>query len=210
VFGWFRKYVRKIGILGVEIEFHPPTEAADPAASPGPPKSSESPIAPATLEAEAQTRLNSPSAVNRPADPVAERGCSLRRSVPMFDDWPADCHAIFEHLRRLLCQHGADFYPVGVARQVRVGWPSPHGGDRNQVLALLNWFADGSVELKLRVGRDSGLIGPGRPFEPSLDAERSNSERDYGRIRLTSAEFPAGMADWIAQAFRFAREYYRR
>ena len=43
MFGWFRKYVRKIGVFGVEVEFHPPTEAAPspaaltPAAPPGPP-----------------------------------------------------------------------------------------------------------------------------------------------------------------------------
>lgn len=26
VFGWFRKYIRKIGVFGVEVEFHPPTD----------------------------------------------------------------------------------------------------------------------------------------------------------------------------------------
>jgi hypothetical protein len=26
MFGWFRKYIRKIGIFGVEVEFHPPTD----------------------------------------------------------------------------------------------------------------------------------------------------------------------------------------
>jgi len=39
MFGWFRKYVRKIGIFGVEVEFHPPTETtvtATPAATPRP------------------------------------------------------------------------------------------------------------------------------------------------------------------------------
>lgn len=25
MFGWFRKYIRKIGIFGVEVEFHPPS-----------------------------------------------------------------------------------------------------------------------------------------------------------------------------------------
>ena len=26
MFGWFRRYIRKIGIFGIEVEFHPPTE----------------------------------------------------------------------------------------------------------------------------------------------------------------------------------------
>src|SRR5205823_1747499 len=99
----------------------------------------------------------------RPVSSAAERRRPARKGVLIFDDWPANCLAIVEQLRPLLCQHGADFYPVAVVHQVRVGWPAPHGGDRNQVLALVNWFADGSVELKLRVGRNSGLIGPGRP-----------------------------------------------
>ena len=34
MFEWFRKYVRKIGIFGVEVEFHPPTaNVAPPEAS---------------------------------------------------------------------------------------------------------------------------------------------------------------------------------
>jgi hypothetical protein len=32
MFGWFRKYVRKIGIFGFEVEFHPPTQPTAPAA----------------------------------------------------------------------------------------------------------------------------------------------------------------------------------
>jgi hypothetical protein len=31
MFEWFRKYVRKIGIFGVEVEFHPPDAAPGPA-----------------------------------------------------------------------------------------------------------------------------------------------------------------------------------
>jgi hypothetical protein len=37
VFGWFRKYVRKIGIFGVEVEFHPPTETSASVTPPEPP-----------------------------------------------------------------------------------------------------------------------------------------------------------------------------
>jgi len=29
MFGWFRKYIRKIGIFGVEVEFHPPTDTVN-------------------------------------------------------------------------------------------------------------------------------------------------------------------------------------
>jgi hypothetical protein len=44
MFGWFRKYVRKIGIFGVEVEFHPPADpppthaapSSAPAANPPP------------------------------------------------------------------------------------------------------------------------------------------------------------------------------
>ena len=34
IFGWFRKHVRKIGIFGVEVEFHPPTDTAPPLMEP--------------------------------------------------------------------------------------------------------------------------------------------------------------------------------
>ena len=49
MFGWFRKYVRKVGIFGVEVEFHPPTEvAANPTVLP---KSAELPATPAPVTA---------------------------------------------------------------------------------------------------------------------------------------------------------------
>lgn len=34
MFGWFRRCVRKIGIFGVEVEFHPPTDTPAPKSEP--------------------------------------------------------------------------------------------------------------------------------------------------------------------------------
>ena len=34
MFGWFRRYIRKIGIFGVEVEFHPPTDASPAVSTP--------------------------------------------------------------------------------------------------------------------------------------------------------------------------------
>ncbi len=67
MFGWFRKYVRKIGIFGVEVEFHPPTDSlkdkptAVPASEPTPLASSG-----ATVVAEPPKPITTPK-------PVAQR-----------------------------------------------------------------------------------------------------------------------------------------
>jgi len=75
VFAWFRKYVRKIGIFGVEVEFHPPTEAAAPAVTP---KYSEPPATTAATVAQAAPRLVSTPDVNRPSGSlVADKAAFL-------------------------------------------------------------------------------------------------------------------------------------
>lgn len=71
MFWWFRKYVRKIGIFGVEVEFHPPTETVSPATAP---KSAE-PTIPA---AEAAARVVSPPAGSRAVGSVAVDKVALR------------------------------------------------------------------------------------------------------------------------------------
>ncbi len=42
MFGWFRRYVRKVGILGVEVEFHPPTGTTAGAPAPATPAVAQS------------------------------------------------------------------------------------------------------------------------------------------------------------------------
>ncbi len=83
----------------------------------------------------------------------------------MFDEWPAECRAIAEQLAPMLRRDGADFYTVGVPRHVRVGWPM-RAGSNSIPYALLTVRGGGRVELRLRVGRDSGLIGSGLPMQP--------------------------------------------
>jgi HNH endonuclease len=117
----------------------------------------------------------------------------------MFDGWPSNCRIIADRLKPMLCQHGADFRAVDVPKQVRVGWMS-NGGKRNPWVALLTWAQGGSVDLKLRVSRDSGFVGPGLPLKPSPDTS-SESERDTGSIRLSSS-FPAELPAWIENAFQ--------
>lgn len=48
MFGWFRRYVRKIGFFGVEVEFYPPTDTAvaSPTLPPPPATSEPPPIGP--------------------------------------------------------------------------------------------------------------------------------------------------------------------
>lgn len=57
VFGWFRKYVRKIGVFGIEVEFHPPTEAAHSPAPPPLARDNSAPVAVNAISAEADKRL---------------------------------------------------------------------------------------------------------------------------------------------------------
>ncbi|HEY1191820.1 MAG TPA: hypothetical protein VGE74_29580, partial [Gemmata sp.] len=81
VFGWFRKYVRKIGVFGVEVEFHPPTEATTP-------------ITPSTPRKTAE-----PSEVATPASVPASRITDVPVSNPRADSAAADRDAFLEQVK---------------------------------------------------------------------------------------------------------------
>lgn len=124
----------------------------------------------------------------------------------MFDDWPTDCREIANRLRPSLCRYGADFYRQRREHEVWVGWPRP-SGVRHKWLAQLRWRTDGSVKLKLRVGRDSGLVGPNRPLQLSSESRYKDSECDSGLVELTK-QFPADLPKWVDAAFRFCSGKY--
>lgn len=123
----------------------------------------------------------------------------------MFDDWPVGCRAIAARLQPMLCRHGAEFRTKGGPRQVRACWPHMRGS-KNPWIAILICAPGDSVDLKLRVSRHSGFVGPGGPLMPSTNYT-SDSERDSGIVRLSS-EFPADLPLWIENAFRHCAERY--
>ena len=80
--GWFRKYVRKVGVFGVEVEFHPPTEPARPATPSvpfGPPATA---VAPATETA--RRPVHSPAA-SRPGGSMATDRAAFLERVAEYD-----------------------------------------------------------------------------------------------------------------------------
>lgn len=80
MFGWFRKYVRKIGILGVEIEFHPPAEPAAHSATTTP----ATPVLSESVAGEA----------NRAGTSAGRLGTSLEESAGLtFDEVIRAIHA---------------------------------------------------------------------------------------------------------------------
>lgn len=124
----------------------------------------------------------------------------------LFGDWPDEARAIANRLLPMLCRHGATVRPVNVPRQVRVGWLRP-GQKRHPWVAILSALTDGSVDLKLRVSRDSGFLAPDGPLQPAR-ADAPDSERDTGIIRLSTA-FPALLPAWIDNAFAHCVQRYR-
>ncbi len=74
MFGWFRKYVRKIGIFGVEVEFHPPTEPATAVL----PQPSDSPAIPTPPAAVPRT-VRPPAATCPPGSMAADRAAFLTK-----------------------------------------------------------------------------------------------------------------------------------
>jgi alkylated DNA nucleotide flippase Atl1 len=46
MFGWFRKYIRRIRVFGVEVEFHPPTDTAPTVPAPADGREPDQPIVP--------------------------------------------------------------------------------------------------------------------------------------------------------------------
>jgi hypothetical protein len=124
----------------------------------------------------------------------------------MFDDWPPACLLIKDRLQPLLCRHGANFYPMRVPKQVRVGWYEA-GRQRNPWVALLTRTNDSRIALKLRVSRDSGLFKPKGPLDRSPDWQRFDSEQDAG-IVVVSAVLPADLSTWVDAAFRHCVDRY--
>lgn len=107
--------------------------------------------------------------------------------------------------RFLPALHGANFYSIevvkGVEKEKRIGWPRPNR-DGHFILAILNPRSDG-VELKLTVGRDSGLIGDNGPLHPIKDAK--DVEKDRGVRLFTDMHIPDEVFDWLEQASTFVR-----
>ena len=124
----------------------------------------------------------------------------------MFDSWPADCRIIAESLRPLLCRHKADFYPVGVNKQVRVGWYLPTRKS-NPWVAHLEWVRYNCVNLTLRVSPDSGFIDSNGPLKRSTDYGKTNSDSNKGSIHL-STTLPEELPLWIDNAFNNCVKLY--
>src|SRR4051794_30764352 len=118
----------------------------------------------------------------------------------MFDGWTAESRAIAERLRPMLCRHGAEYRAKGGPKQIRACWPLIRGS-QNPWVAILKGSSDGTVNLKLRVSRSSGLLKPEGPLNRSPDWDRTDSERDTGSIVITAA-FPPGLPDWVDKAFQ--------
>ena len=89
-------------------------------------------------------------------------------------------------------------------REVRVGWQRPAGNSKRMIsMARLISKQDGSLELFIRVGRDSGMITEEGPLVSGFQG--NPSDRDMGRVRLSGDYFPDEAFDWIAQASQFTR-----
>lgn len=87
MFGWFRKYVRKIGIFGVEVEFHPPMEPPVPA-TPKEPQSPRAPELPPVRPAHAAAyplRVTDSQSVSPAAEPVAVDKAAFLAQVEEYE-----------------------------------------------------------------------------------------------------------------------------
>ena len=113
---------------------------------------------------------------------------------------------IAERLAPVLARDRAFLYPVHYRQEVRAGWSMTSGG-KNKPYAILSPRNDGGIELTLRVGRDSGLIGNGGPLKPLANAKWQDADRDLGSVSIPPV--PPELPVWVARAARFTLDKYR-
>lgn len=84
---------------------------------------------------------------------------------------------------------------------MRVGWPSGDPDGDPVIVAVRHPFADGRVQLELRVGKGSHLIVENGPLYPPPDRSKSEqpTQRDRGIIKLGDSLHP-DLPEWIEVA----------
>lgn len=125
----------------------------------------------------------------------------------LFKGWPAECRAIGQQLVASLLRDGADFYEHKYRLEERIGWPLK-SGKKNKPYAILEPSGN-KVWLRLRVGRNSNLMGTRGPLQQVPNAKTMDYDRDFGRVVLLPGEpIPKEVADWIDCAVRFTLDNF--
>lgn len=127
----------------------------------------------------------------------------------MFGNWNASSKKLVDRLtndpRSELCSHGAEIYAsekMIEAAEVRVGW-AKHGSDNHDCMGRIFAKSNGSIELRLHVGVDSGLISDGGPLRPVT--KKKKPDLGMGKVVLSEHYFPDDVFKWIASANQYSR-----
>ena len=127
----------------------------------------------------------------------------------MFDNWNASSRQLLDRLRNdqrsELCRHGAEIYATEKmieAAEVRVGW-ARHGSDDHDCMGRILAKRDGTIELRLHVGVESGLIGDTGPLLPVT--KKKKPDLGMGKVVLSDRYFPDEVFKWIACSSEYSR-----
>ncbi len=127
----------------------------------------------------------------------------------MFENWNPSSKRLVDRLkndpRSELCMHGAEIYATEnmiADAEIRVGWPR-HGSDRHDCMGRVFAKIDGSIELRLHVGIESGLISDLGPLQHVTKTKKP--DLGMGKVVLSNHYFPDAVFDWIACASRYSR-----
>lgn len=125
----------------------------------------------------------------------------------MFENWNTSSTLLVERLqsdpRSELCKHGAELYSVDMPNEVRVGWIRGEG-KKNACMGRIIAKPDGSIELRIHVGLENGLINSDGPLMPVTKTKKS--DLGMGKVLLSKHYFPDAVFDWIECASRYTRK----